>query len=67
MLSIFEPLLQRIADWFEQQIRNAIAANIQIDSAVFIGGFNDSPALRQYLRNRLEMMDCGIKLIFSEK
>ena len=50
MWGIFEPSLEIIRHLMEEQISSAITKNIVVDSIVVIGGFGDSPALREYLR-----------------
>lgn len=53
MLAIFNPSLRTIADLMEAQIRDAHGKHIEVDKVVLIGGFGDSPALKEFLRQRL--------------
>jgi hypothetical protein len=67
MWDIFEPSLRTIRDLIRDQILTALAKSIMVDSIVVIGGFGDSPALRDYLRlwlntlNRNSGLDIGMK------
>ncbi|KAB2099689.1 hypothetical protein AG0111_0g12188 [Alternaria gaisen] len=57
MWGIFEPSLEIIRHLMEEQISSAITKNIVVDSIVVIGGFGDSPALREYLRIWLNLFN----------
>ncbi|CAN9187548.1 unnamed protein product [Alternaria alternata] len=50
MWSIFEPSLETIRDSIVDQIQSARLKDIVVKSIVVLGGFGDSPALREYLR-----------------
>jgi len=53
MYSIFEPSLTTIAHLMEDQISLAYSKGRDIDAVVVIGGFGDSPALKDFLRLKL--------------
>ncbi|CAN9184296.1 unnamed protein product [Alternaria alternata] len=50
MWSIFEPSLETIRDLIVDQVQSARLKDIVVKSIVVLGGFGDSPALREYLR-----------------
>ncbi|KAF1845115.1 uncharacterized protein K460DRAFT_416429 [Cucurbitaria berberidis CBS 394.84] len=61
MLHIFMPSLKAIGDLMIEQINEATAKGAEIDKAVLIGGFGDSPALKDYLRIRLDAQNAASK------
>ncbi|RYN89541.1 hypothetical protein AA0120_g6203 [Alternaria tenuissima] len=71
MWSIFKPSLRTIRNLMRDQILSATAKDIMVDSIVVIGGFGDSPALRDYLRlwlnafNRNSGLDIGMKFTLA--
>lgn len=50
MWSIFEPSLETVRDLIVDQVQSARLKDIVVKSIVVLGGFGDSPALREYLR-----------------
>ncbi|KAH8730709.1 hypothetical protein GQ44DRAFT_417296 [Phaeosphaeriaceae sp. PMI808] len=53
MKAVFDKPLRTIADLMTQQLDLANAKDIAIDKVVLVGGFGDSHALKEYLRNSL--------------
>lgn len=54
MKSLFLPSLDTIEKLMKDQIYYAIANNIYIDKVILTGGFGDSPALKEYLKESLQ-------------
>ena len=47
------PSLNTIADLMEKQINATLQSEIKVDKVVLVGGFGDSPALKDFIGNAL--------------
>lgn len=57
MRSIFDESLEKIDTLMRDQIRHAWRNEKEIDKVVLVGGFSDSPALREYLGDSLQKLN----------
>jgi hypothetical protein len=57
MRNIFDPSLKTIDKLMQDQIYHAISEDIGIDKVVLVGGFGDSPALKEYLSASLQRIN----------
>lgn len=71
MAELFKPSFETIRGVLKHQIDMAHARNQEIDSVVLIGGFGDSPALKDYLRRELNKINrklgCDIESRFAHR
>ncbi|KAI8935379.1 hypothetical protein NX059_007962 [Plenodomus lindquistii] len=54
MKALFMPSLTTIADLMKRQIQRTLRSGIRLSKVVVAGGFGDSPALKEFLREALE-------------
>ncbi|CBY00364.1 hypothetical protein IAQ61_011296 [Plenodomus lingam] len=57
MEALFAPSLKTIATLMRNQIFYAIEARTKVNKVVLVGGFGDSPALKEYLGNTLDQIN----------
>jgi molecular chaperone DnaK (HSP70) len=57
MFNIFEPSLRAIYTLVAKQIRTAIDKDTDIDRVVLVGGFGDSPALKEHLKSKIQELN----------
>lgn len=71
MWELFKPSFEMIRGIMDHQVRSAHAKAREIDSVVVIGGFGDSPALKDYLRRELNKINrelgCDIEPRFAHR
>ena len=60
-MDIFKPTLEIIADLMEAQIKSALRKGIKVDKVVIVGGFGDSPALKEFLKKRLAAVNKEVR------
>jgi hypothetical protein len=76
MMGLFAGPLETISQMMVQQIQHAWNINVKIDKIVVVGGFGDSPALREHLERALVQLLAGedtskpqrtnMELVFSQ-
>jgi hypothetical protein len=71
MLGIFMPSLNCIANLVKDQIMTAHSKKIKVDKVVLIGGFGDSPALKEFLTQHVAKVGARtghrVTTVYSER
>jgi hypothetical protein len=57
MLAIFQPSLVTVEQLMENQIVQSLLKKTDVDKVVLVGGFGDSPALREHLADSLSRIN----------
>lgn len=66
---IFRPSLTTIERLMKEKINHSLESGTEVDKVVLVGGFGDSPALREHIENSLSAInrkkDLDIRLIVA--
>jgi hypothetical protein len=71
MEKIFRPSLMTVERLMKEQLNHSLESGTEIDKVVLVGGFGDSPALREHIENSLAAInrkrDLDIRLVVAPK